>query len=197
MGTDSFRYSPVVCHDVIAAATRQTLSRYTQMRQAPDPSPNTGAHTWTHRCKRGSASSNHLRPPTLSETLMPGLRSLTYFYSHTKAASHVCCLITHSVDIHCSRLCLSCAHAQRDAFTSCIFTAWTFVYIHECVYSRFESRVILASLWPRQTQNYSRNNPLSLLSVSDWPKQLSIVFSDMVCNGLHKTLNEGQQSFGI
>lgn len=40
-GRNSFRCSAVVCHDVIAVATRQTVSRYTQMHQAPDPSPNT------------------------------------------------------------------------------------------------------------------------------------------------------------
>lgn len=34
-----FRHSEDVCHDVIAVATRQTVSRYTQMHQAPDLNP--------------------------------------------------------------------------------------------------------------------------------------------------------------
>ena len=99
----SFHCSAVVCHDVIGCATRPIVSRHTQTHQAPDPNPDTRAHTHarmhthTHTHTRAlglSSSFNHLRPLTLSETLMPGLRSLTYFYTHTKAASRVCCIIS-------------------------------------------------------------------------------------------------------
>lgn len=74
----------------------------------------------------------------------------------------------HEVDIHCNLLCLSYANAHRwCVFSCCILTACACVYIHECVYSRFDTRMTLASLCLRQTQSYWRNNPLSLLSVSD------------------------------
>lgn len=84
----SFHRLAVVCHDVIRVATRQTVSRYAQMHQAPDPNPNTHTHT------RGlSPALNHLRPLTLSQTIMPGLRSLTYFCTHTHCSSFLCVLI--------------------------------------------------------------------------------------------------------
>lgn len=76
----SFCRLAVARHDVIATATRRTVSRHTQVRQAPDPG-------------RGlSPTLNHLSPLMLSQTLMPGLRSLTYFYTHQ--SGFLCELIT-------------------------------------------------------------------------------------------------------
>lgn len=103
----SFRRSALVCHDVIAVATRQTVSRYAQTHQAPDPNPDT--HTHTHL--RGlSAAFDHLRPLVLSETLMPGLRSLTYFHTHTHThrSSFPCVLpyLLHAVTLYCVRVCV-------------------------------------------------------------------------------------------
>lgn len=44
---NSFHHLVVVCHDVIAMATRLTISRNTQMHQAPDPNPSTHTHTYS------------------------------------------------------------------------------------------------------------------------------------------------------
>lgn len=102
----SFHRLAVVCHDVITVATRRTVSRYTQMHQAPDPNPNTHTHT------RGlSPALNHLRPLTLSQKIMPGLRSLTYFCTHTLQQLSVCAypLRTLTLYSHSQSVCAFCA----------------------------------------------------------------------------------------
>lgn len=115
----SFRRSALVCHDVIAVATRQTVSRYAQTHQAPDPNPDT--HTHTHL--RGlSAAFDHLRPLVLSETLMPGLRSLTYFHTHTHTPKQlpVCAALSPSC---CHSLLCACVCVQVTVVCLCLGAA--------------------------------------------------------------------------